>query len=117
MKPSELESTLQDQAAELVARMVELTKSKDEVVALRATAWLLNRGYGETNKTKRDPWDSEKKQTGVAAMLNQIFNGDGTDEKEGSPADPVRPVCPTESTKNEGKSTSPEQVETSTEDK
>ena len=81
MKPSELESNVQSQAADLVARMVELTRSKDEVVALRATAWLLNRGYGEVNRTKRDPWDSEKKQKGVAAMLNEIFNGDDSKEE------------------------------------
>ena len=108
MKPSELESNLQDQAGELIARMVELTKSKDEVVALRATQYLLNRGYGEANRTKRDPWDGEKKEKGVAAMLNKIFNGEGSvDDPEGSPAESVRSVCPAESTKIEGKSSTP----------
>lgn len=101
MKPSELETTIQDTANDLIQRMQELTKSKDETIALRATQYLLNKGYGENGRTKRDPWDSEKKQKGVAAMLNSIFN-DG----EGTPADSHSVRSVEKSDKIEGKGVS-----------
>lgn len=108
MKPSELETKCQQEASQLIERMIELSKAKDPVIAFRATEFLIKRGYGDIGRTQRDPWDSEKKQKGVAAMLNSIFNGDGSDPSDaepGTPADTPSAVPPSTSDKIEGKTT------------
>lgn len=79
--PKSIEILIQEMGPDLVARLRQLTRSRNAAVALRATQELLRRGYGEVKQSERDPWDDVVDNGNVSRVMENIFRNDESGEQ------------------------------------
>ena len=75
MKPLDFEQRARDEAEGAIAVLAQLTKSNDKNVALAACKELLNRAYGRSARTERDPFNDEFEGVDIATILGDKKDG------------------------------------------
>lgn len=71
--PRSIEQLIQANGQWLVKNLLTLARSRNRLVALRATQELMERGYGGVKQSDRDPWDDVNDNGNVSRVMAQIF--------------------------------------------